>query len=252
MPPVGTALIATVAIRKDGALYDPASPPQVMYALKPDGTAGDLVVPAEMTKVEDGIYQLEVFAAGEVDQYDFYQTNVHTDDPEVDADCVDIPYGWTVSATADPWATTSLDSLLNYPAGSAGNLLYSIFTKTQLIGTGVAFVQAAVDPVTGRTRLVKGSVHKAIYGLALEYEFSGYPAFPEGASTTWFGSTRYADRPFHKAGTRLTATKVRFELTSDESKQIVKGVCAIEVVLAPGDTLRIPNLPLEVLDSLGA
>lgn len=225
--PTGTALGGGFTYFVDGVPTTPAIPPTVTAAYYPDGTLLD-PLPEIGDPTSDGHYEVEFFAAGENTLEGVYTAFAHTDDDAIDNQTIG-PLLWGVD-----------------------NRLAEIQARTDLIGIGVLFSSMPVGP-DGRTQLVKGSTYKTTYGLALEYEFDGYPAFPlVGGSCTWFALARHSSVPFSKVGTILTTTRVRFELTYTEAASLAGNVCSIQVMLAADNPIRTPNMPLDLLDSVGA
>jgi hypothetical protein len=112
--PLGTALVATWTFTASGVLHDPSPAPTVIEAAYPDGTvlAG---LPLALTKVRTGVYQAQIFSAGQVTQVGTYSALAYSSDTALDS-----PYGdgqavWenvginSVSAFARPlpWRSSS-------------------------------------------------------------------------------------------------------------------------------------------------
>jgi hypothetical protein len=246
--------IIIYTVNSSGALYDPTPLPTIAWVRGADGT---VISPPALSHDAVGTFSAVVIAAA-ANMVSGTASMMATTTDASDGQGGLYPFHWDVSQN---YLASIVAAIFAFPKASVAaanswakyvmDTLASIVAKTNLIGTGVLFTSLPVGP-DGRTQVIKGSTYKTVYGLALVYEFDGYPAFPLDGSCTWFATARYSSTPFSKAGTIDTATKVHFELSYTEAAALARGYCAIEIALAAGDPIRTPNLPLDVLDSLGA
>lgn len=197
--PVTGASSFTITISKAGAALASATP--VVTEL-----AGGLYTIALTASHTDtlGALVVRVQATGAVDSFLLFQVSARLTD--------DIP-------TAGGVSTAVWDALLsNYDeAGSTGLALASIVNKVQAIGQIITVYPSLTQPVGESLLLVRGDDYTVASGQPLEWTNTGWPDLT-GATIAF--RLRRQDNPtlvFEKAGTVLTASSVRVQITSSDT-----------------------------------
>jgi hypothetical protein len=139
--PLGTALVATWTFTASGVLHDPSPVPTVIEASYPDGTvlAG---LPLALTKIRTGVYQAQIFSAGQVTQVGTYSALAYSSDTTLDS-----PYGDGQAS----WQDVGVNSVSALTSTALGQFFAYLTSSVTTAGSWAKYISDTLATILSRT-----------------------------------------------------------------------------------------------------
>lgn len=216
----------------------------VGYTLKnADGTTKQVRTTAGVTEIGGGWYRVRALAAlwtaagGFQVDWDIATVFKASEDISI----VDAPSG---GGGGDPWAT---DIASGYTGTEAGAILNAVKAKTDLLSGATSITLIAPVLSSGKVVVIQGDDYKNVDGRALQWSSTSWPVLTSGTVTLYL-EKKSDGVTFSKAGTVVSASSVRVDLTAAETTAREVGAYryALKATLSDGDKVTLATGDLVV------